>query len=112
VGANEEHLLTFKPVSIVEAVVATDQSIALCPLCASPDGRPLGVIDSMDNMRAGKLMPVCRLCKGRRCVYLNKVCTCGSSAVLYNDKEKIWFCGREVCLNILKHRMSGEWQGC
>jgi hypothetical protein len=66
----------------------------------------------------GKRMPSCWVCKGRKYVFMNKVCECGCSAVIFDATDNIWYCGRDLCKRAVKYRVHGApaqpctWQGC
>lgn len=103
----------------VTPIEAATSPIALCPLCSNPDGIPSGSGDTPVNQlgqnpkRPGHGMPACRLCKGRRFLYVDKICTCGGPAVWYQALYKLWYCGNEFCMNYMKNRTAhpGAWVG-
>lgn len=82
-----------------------------------------GLVDTMDNQLgpgekkapSHKSMPGCRVCKGRKYVFLNKTCACGGAAVWLDTKENVWYCGRDSCLFAVRNRKAGvhqtEWSG-
>jgi hypothetical protein len=97
--------------TLIEQAVAstTGELIAECPLCQGrgwddPDWNMLGPGRPNKN---GNTMPSCRLCKGRKLVYLNKVCECGGASVWFHKKHGVWYCGREACAIYAKNRKDG-----
>lgn len=50
-------------------------------------------------------MALCDFCKGRRVVFLNRICECGWPAVLYERKLKVWYCGLEACAKHADYRL-------
>lgn len=102
-------------IPIIEAAkqLGTGEVIAHCPLCQGmgwddPPGNMLG--PGSHPSKSGATMPHCRLCKGRRYVYLNKICECGSCAVWYAAQEKVWYCGNSICLKAAVRRIHGPQQ--
>jgi hypothetical protein len=91
--------------SIQQAASIDPSQMRGCPMC---QGR--GYEDSMQNQAGGTwtlrgrrpMVPVCGLCRGGRVVYLDKICACGSAAVLYSQENQFWWCGREMCHAALK----------
>lgn len=98
--------------SLFEQVIKNAQWVAACPLCS--DTPTPGLIDTCQNQQGpgsngvhkrGRYkglyrnsMPVCWLCKGLKVVYLNRVCECGSAAVIHNSEKKVWTCGSIPCV--------------
>jgi hypothetical protein len=90
----------------IQQVASIDpEQMRRCPMC---QGR--GYEDTMQNQAGGTftwrgkrpMVPVCALCRGGQAVYLDKICTCGSAAVLYSTENKFWWCGRDICHGALK----------
>jgi len=88
----------FVPISEVmkfyEKVEGAD-TLRRCPICQGS-----GEFDVPSNM--GPAVPKCGVCKGTGFVDLASTCACGMPAVLF--KDDICYCGRDLCLNNLKHR--------
>lgn len=90
---------------VADAKVAPEYT--RCPHC---DGR--GAIDTFDNQRGqatmkARGMPVCRVCKGRGFVDLNRTCECGGAAVMYHAEKKVWYCGHALCAEAARRRAAG-----
>ena len=101
---------------LLEQVEENMQAVALCPACVFTPG----LADSPENQmgqgtngvhKRGRWkgfprssMPRCRFCQGSGVVYLNRICECGMPAVLYTEKQKVWYCGAEMCANAANWR--------
>lgn len=96
--------------SLLEQVQENAQFVAQCPAC---NPHSPGLADTPANQmgqgtnglhKRGRWqglprnsMPLCRFCRGAGVVYLNRICECGMPAMLYAEKQKVWYCGWEAC---------------
>lgn len=95
------------------------EAIAACPACQFTPGladRPSNQQGPGSNgthkrgrwaTLARNSMPVCAFCKGRKFVYLDKICECGMPAVWYFEKMKVWCCGSDICARAAERRITG-----
>jgi hypothetical protein len=104
--------------SLIEQINENAQFTARCPSCQrSPgfDDRPRNQMGPGNNglHKRGRhegakrsSMPACDLCKGTGLVFLNRICECGSAAVLLDTKLKVWSCGHKTCTEQANRRLN------
>src|SRR5713226_6720642 len=95
--------------SLLEEVQENALFLARCPACTQSPGladTPRNQMGPGNNglHKRGRWqglprngMPLCAFCKGRRVVFLNRICECGMPGVVYDVKKKVWTCGAQMC---------------
>lgn len=89
--------MTFIPVKQIDGAERQSlvNTLRTCPVCLGT-----GEWDTPSNMGPG--VPKCPICRGQGFVDMASICACGMPALFF--KDNVLFCGRELCLNALKHR--------